>query len=98
VSSAGARPADGPHTLYRAAGDHGVVLYIGISRRVGGRLAVHERESPWWPEVRSITFETWPTLEAARAAETAAVWAEHPVHNKTRFRTQWPAGARQPAA
>jgi hypothetical protein len=91
-------PADGPHTLYRAVGEFGIVLYIGISRGAGGRLADHERESRWWPEVRSVTFETWPTLEAARIAEPAAIWAKHPVHNKTRFRTQWPTGAvRQPS-
>lgn len=84
------RPDDGPHTLYRATGEAAILLYIGISRRVGGRVADHERESPWWPEVRAVTFETWPTLAAARVAEAAAVKAEHPVHNKTRFRTQGP--------
>jgi hypothetical protein len=77
-----------PAAVYRPCDATGTLLYIGMSQRVGGRMADHENNSPWWPEVRSVTFETWPTLAAARA--------EHPVHNKTRFRTQWPARARQP--
>lgn len=79
------RVTTGPVTLYRLFGAGGVLLYIGISRRVGGRLANHERTADWWPEVRTLTFETYPTWDEARDAEDIAIADENPLHNRARY-------------
>jgi hypothetical protein len=40
--------------------------------------------SPWWPEVAIKTIQWYSTRQAALDAETAAIAAENPVHNKKR--------------
>lgn len=96
MTSAAPASRIGPWTLYRLFAEAGVLLYAGHSRRPGGRLADHEAKEPWWPEVRSVSFETYPTKAAAYAAEVAAIKAECPVHNRMRYRWQGPVRAPVP--
>ena len=84
MTSAPARIVTGPWTLYRLAAGDGTLLYIGISRRPGARLADHERTASWWPEVRSLSFETFPTWDKAWGAEGLAIAAENSLHNIAR--------------
>jgi predicted GIY-YIG superfamily endonuclease len=67
--------------LYRFFDGAGRLLYIGITMDPTSRWRNHERKKDWWAEVRSMTAEPFPTLEAVRAAETAAIKAERPIHN-----------------
>jgi hypothetical protein len=47
-----------------------------------GRVSLHEKDSPWWPEVARVDKVSQPDIAAARRAEIAAIKAEAPVHNK----------------
>lgn len=86
----------GSWTLYRLFDGRAVLLYIGYSHRPGARMSDHEATASWWPQVRSLSFETYPTRAAARLAEEAAIKAEHPVHNKIRYRWQGPSSGPVP--
>ena len=68
-------------TLYRFFGEDGTLLYVGISDRAIVRMAEHEIGKPWWPEVRSATFENYALRDHAEQAETRAIRSEHPVYN-----------------
>lgn len=67
--------------LYRfyAAGEK--LLYVGITKRLGGRWADHARQQPWWPLVDYQTAHWFPTRKDAHAAELEAIAAESPVFN-----------------
>jgi hypothetical protein len=72
---------DQPHYLYRHFDMEGSLLYIGVTRHPLRRTAARERHSPWWVMVADVTFISFPTRSAARAAETAAIVADRPPHN-----------------
>ena len=44
--------------------------------------ALHQKASPWWPEVARVDKTPQPDLGAARRAEFAAIEAEAPLHNR----------------
>ncbi len=67
--------------LYRFFDGAGRLLYVGITMDPGSRWKNHSKKKPWWTDVRSMTAEPFPTLEAALAAERAAIKAERPLHN-----------------
>ncbi len=68
-------------TLYRLFDKSGALLYIGISDRALRRLAEHEADKPWWPDVCSATFENYGHREDAEEAETRFIRSERPVYN-----------------
>lgn len=70
-----------PTTVYRFFGDRKRLLYVGITRRGPQRIHQHSRDKPWWSDVRSATFEHFPTRQEALWAEAEAIRAENPVHN-----------------
>ena len=72
----------GAVALYRIFGDEDLLLYIGISDDFGRRWKQHARVQPWWDEKRRLTVEWHPSREDAEAAETTAIKAEKPRHNK----------------
>jgi hypothetical protein len=75
-------------TLYRHYNADDELLYIGITYR-GERRAVKEHaiSQDWWPEVSYTKYNhKFADLQELEAAERAAVRAEHPVHNRVRFK------------
>lgn len=73
----------GEFVVYRFFNASGRLLYIGYTSDLAPRLRAHSRPggSPWWPQVANRRFEFFPSEQAARAAERAAIRAELPVHN-----------------
>lgn len=79
--------------LYRAFDADGRLLYVGITKNFAAREAQHRSTSAWYGEVATWTREEFSHRDDAVAAETAAIAAEHPVHNVTHNRkVEW-AGA-----
>jgi hypothetical protein len=66
----------------------GRLLYIGQSVSLAERLGAHRHGSGWWSDVRTITVEPHADLLAVRAAESAAILAERPIHNVSGRPTQ----------
>jgi len=70
-----------PTTVYRFFGERRRLLYVGITRREYHRLHQHSRDKGWWEDVRTATFEHYPTRQEALWAEAEAIRSENPVHN-----------------
>jgi hypothetical protein len=81
--------ADGPY-VYRCFNAVADLLYIGSTVGLAGRIASHERETPWWPEVADVRDERFASLPEARAAERRAIRTENPLYNKRRMRSFQP--------
>jgi predicted GIY-YIG superfamily endonuclease len=71
-----------PTALYRLLGDEDALVYVGIAKAFGKRWQQHAHSQPWWNEVRRQTIDWYPDRDSAKAAEEAAIKAEHPKHNK----------------
>jgi hypothetical protein len=69
--------------VYRMYDSAGRLLYIGQSISLAERLGGHRAGSEWWPDVRTIRVEPHADLLAARSAESAAIRAERPIHNRS---------------
>jgi excinuclease UvrABC nuclease subunit len=68
--------------VYRAYNRQGVLLYVGQSIDIEGRMRTHARTSPlWWRDAARVTFEPFATREEAVAAEAAAIRSEFPRWN-----------------
>lgn len=77
----GAVPGTGG-SVYRCFDDAGRLLYVGSTiTSVRTRLAVHEKDAPWWPAVADVRVEQFTHELAARAAEVRAIRTENPAHN-----------------
>lgn len=78
-----------PMFIYRLFDRLGVLLYIGITDDILERMARHEREKIWWPDVDQTRTVIRPVVprrketprEAAIRVERLAIWAEHPRYN-----------------
>jgi len=68
--------------VYRLLNRAGVLLYIGASDEVSTRLRNHELNKPWWPDVADVAIERFADMDAAFEAESAAIYAEGPLHNQ----------------
>lgn len=73
-----------PHALYRFYSDDGHLLYVGITNNPGNRFPQHEKDKPWWSEVRGISIERYDDRESVLKAETRAIQIEAPKYNKQR--------------
>lgn len=74
--------------LYRLYDDEDRLLYIGITKNLEQRWTGHRHaatSSKWWPNVARKAIEWHPTYESADAAETAAIAAEDPLHNRAKL-------------
>lgn len=69
------------NTLYRAFDSAGALLYVGIAESWPDRFRGHKRTSEWFSQIATLTLEVHSSRDAARAAERAAIEAEHPAHN-----------------
>lgn len=70
-----------PTNLYRHFDKDDVLLYVGISLSAVNRTAQHVHQSDWAKFIARIEIETYPSRDAALAAEREAILAEHPVFN-----------------
>jgi predicted GIY-YIG superfamily endonuclease len=68
-------------TLYRYFDDTGQLLYVGITGDNTKRQSQHRRNSFWFGEIASASFQHFENREAALDAETLAIQAEKPLHN-----------------
>lgn len=67
--------------VYRVTNSDGVLLYIGSSLDVRGRLLMHRKIAPWWCEGLRVTVQGFDSLAEARQAEAYAIVTEHPRWN-----------------
>lgn len=74
--------ADLGPVVYRFYGEGVQPLYIGCTVSPLTRLAQHERNAAWWPLVKDVRLEHFPTHDEALAAEAAAILAEQPCFNQ----------------
>ncbi|GGY78768.1 hypothetical protein GCM10010363_69610 [Streptomyces omiyaensis] len=71
--------------LYRAFGQEGELLYVGISSDPYGRFRTHHREKDWWEkDVAKLTLEWYPNRPLAEKAEYEALHSELPLRNERR--------------
>jgi len=75
---------DWEHILYRAFGEAGELLYIGITNDLRDRFGQHERNTPWWYLVFSCEIERCPDRATLELAEISAIQAENPKYNRRR--------------
>lgn len=63
-----------------------MLLYIGIAKDPEQRWQghAHSANSPWWPLVARKTVTWFSSREAADKAETDAIAAERPLHNRAK--------------
>lgn len=80
-----------PTALYRLYDASDTLVYLGIAYDPDNRWYQHSRERKWWPQVTRKTVTWYDTRELAEAAETAAIRAERPVHNRAGIEREEPA-------
>lgn len=84
--------ANVPHFVYRFYDEDGALLYVGATSSIGNRLTQHGSKD-WWPDVRGIEAEHFPTMREALDAERAVIEATQPKHNTVfteRYTNGWP--------
>lgn len=67
--------------LYRYFDSEGELLYVGVTGDNTKRQSQHRRNSFWFGEIASATYEHFDNREDALAAETLAIRTEKPKHN-----------------
>ena len=70
-----------PTALYRWWDDADLLLYIGISDELAGRVKGHVKGSSWMDFAARSAIERYPSRAAALDAEEAAIKSEHPLFN-----------------
>lgn len=68
--------------VYYAWGDGDELLYIGSTVAAPTRIRAHISSTPWWPEVRRLSFTEFATEADARQAEAAAIWEQSSKYNR----------------
>lgn len=68
-------------TLYRYFDSEGRLLYVGITGDNTKRQSQHRRNSFWFGEIVSATFEHFDDRDAADEAESNAITKEKPMYN-----------------
>lgn len=79
------KPDPGRTAVYRLFGTEGVLLYVGIARRIGLRWDQHATSQPWWPDVLQMTVEWYPSRTEAETAEREAIRTEEPKYNVAHY-------------
>lgn len=69
------------YAVYRIFNADDELLYVGVTKNIAARMKQHQRSQAWWPSVASITTTWFETVEAASAAEIAAIQTEQPSSN-----------------
>lgn len=81
---------DDPTALYRLYGADDALLYVGVTRNISLRLSQHKADKKWWPQVTRRTMTWYGSRAEARAAESKAVFAEKPMHNREEPAPEYP--------
>lgn len=68
-------------TLYRYFDSEGRLLYVGITGDNTKRQSQHRRNSFWFGEIASATFDHFDDREQADKAESDAIIKEKPMYN-----------------
>lgn len=74
-------------SVYRYYDSSGILLYVGISRRLLNRMYNHELSSDWFRLASRVTLSHYATQEDAEQAEAIAIKTESPMFNKSEGRT-----------
>jgi predicted GIY-YIG superfamily endonuclease len=82
---------NGRTALYRLYDAEDRLLYVGITDVLAARMRQHAKEQQWWPEVARQTVAWYDERAKADLAETLAVAAEKPLHNKAKLYSPAPA-------
>ena len=69
-------------TLYRYFDGDGHLLYVGITKNQFDRFAQHSKNSVWFSQIATATFEHFESRDQALIAETRAIGTELPKYNK----------------
>jgi predicted GIY-YIG superfamily endonuclease len=72
---------DDTTALYRLYDRAGVLLYVGISNDVHGRIRTHRMEKTWGPLIADSRIEFYATRVSALDAEATAIRRERPRFN-----------------
>lgn len=72
--------------VYRIYGDHGTLLYVGMTCDVTARLGQHAVGQPWWATARRVEWDMFGDVEAAAAVERRQIRQLRPLHNRTHNR------------
>lgn len=77
------RPLALPHAVYHLYGPADLILYIGITRNVRARFAVHKHKSgdSWWLWVKRWDIAWCANYREAKAVETAELREHRPPCN-----------------
>lgn len=67
--------------VYRFFDRDGVLLYVGLTNHLPGRIREHQESKSWWRHVTRVTVDHYPTRTDAAQAEDCAIRAEHPRYN-----------------
>lgn len=70
-----------PTVVYRHYAENGDLLYVGVSSRPGARHASHEKESAWYMQVASTTYQRYSTRSEAEAEEARVIVVCRPQYN-----------------
>lgn len=69
------------HVVYRFYSAAPELLYVGCTGNLNARLAGHKSDTTWHREIATITVAHYDSAAEAKAAEKAAIAAEHPKYN-----------------
>lgn len=67
--------------LYRAYGESGELLYVGITEELCQRMAGHSRDSEWWPLAARLDWQMYPNRLKAAKIERALIRGLQPPYN-----------------
>jgi hypothetical protein len=68
--------------VYYAWGENDELLYVGSSINLPQRIRQHSTSTPWWSEVRCLTFDAFDSERAVRRAEMAAIRERAGLYNR----------------
>ncbi len=69
------------HQLYRAYGENGLLLYVGVSVNAINRASQHNKLSNWFKDIKKLDIESFNSRSELMQAERKAVAKEQPLHN-----------------
>jgi predicted GIY-YIG superfamily endonuclease len=73
--------AAAPASTYVVRQQGGRVLYVGVTRDLKARVAVHRCRSEWWTADHELTSEAFDSRGEAEAREVELIQQLKPLHN-----------------
>lgn len=83
TEAAAERRETAPNFVYRALDSYGLLLYVGCSLDVAGRLSVHRREADWFRYAETVGITGPYTRSKAMGLEREAIETERPYFNSS---------------